>query len=261
MDSKNRLGRGLASIFNNQTKLSNITELSLDLITRNPYQPRSNFSSNEIKELATSIKTYGLIQPITVRKSNHNKYELISGERRLLAVKSIGIKKIPVFIKNVQDKNMLAIALVENIQRENLDPIDIAISFKNLIYDYNMSHEKLGKKLGKSRSSISNYIRLLKLDPIIQAGLRDKIISLGHAKAMINVANHEEQLEIYRLIIEQNLTVRETEKISRDKNIRAQKIVKAINVNLSDNFLKMENNLSTFFNKKSKSQNKKKWER
>ena len=250
MDSKNRLGRGLASIFNTQTKLNNITELSLDLITRNPYQPRSNFSNNEIKELASSIKTYGLIQPITVRKSNQNKYELISGERRLLAVKSIGIKKIPVFIKNVQDKNMLAIALVENIQRENLDPIDIAISFKNLIFDHNMSHEKLGKKLGKSRSSISNYIRLLKLDPIVQAGLRDKIISLGHAKAMINVTNHEEQLEIYKLIVEQNLTVRETEKISRHKNIRTKKTSKTLNINLSNNFLKMENNLSTFFNKK-----------
>ena len=113
-----------------------------------------------------------------------------------------------------------------------------------------MSHEKLGKKLGKSRSSISNYIRLLKLDPIVQAGLRDKIISLGHAKAMINITNHEEQLEIYKLIVEQNLTVRETEKISRQKNIRTKKTLKTFNINLSNNFLKMENNLSTFFNKK-----------
>ena len=213
MNKKNRLGRGLASIFNNQTTISSAQNIKIELIKRNPFQPRTNFTEKEISELANSIKTYGLIQPITVRENADKEYELISGERRLKAAKLIGLTQIPVFIKNIQNNNMLAVALVENIQRQNLDPIDIALSLEQLINNHKLTHETLGKRIGKSRSTISNYIRLLKLDPIIQAGIRDKMITMGHAKAIINIEDQARQLEIYQTIIKDNLSVRDTEQI------------------------------------------------
>ena len=216
MNNKNRLGRGLASIFNNQKDISTTTKINIDLIEKNPFQPRTNFTKTEITELANSIRTYGLIQPITVRQNTLNKFELISGERRLRAAKLIGLKEIPVFIKNIQNKNMLAVALVENIQRQNLDPMDIALSLDQLIKNYNLTHDTLGKRIGKSRSTISNYLRLLKLDPIIQAGVRDKMITMGHAKAIMNTENQTIQLEIYQTIIRDNLSVREAEKIVKN---------------------------------------------
>ena len=251
MNNKNRLGRGLASIFNNQKDISTTTKINIDLIEKNPFQPRTNFTEIEITELASSIKTYGLIQPITVRQNTHNKFELISGERRLRAAKLIGLKEIPVFIKNIQNKNMLAVALVENIQRQNLDPMDIALSLDQLIKNYNLTHDTLGKRIGKSRSTISNYLRLLKLDPIIQAGVRDKMITMGHAKAIMNIENQTIQLEIYQTIIKDNLSVREAEKIVKNNKLSISK-TRLTNNNLSIHYKKIENSLSDFFNEEIK---------
>lgn len=251
MNNKNRLGRGLASIFNNQKDISTTKKINIDLIEKNPFQPRTNFTEIEITELANSIKTYGLIQPITVRQNTHNKFELISGERRLRAAKLIGLKEIPVFIKNIQNKNMLAVALVENIQRQNLDPMDIALSLDQLIKNYNLTHDTLGKRIGKSRSTISNYLRLLKLDPIIQAGVRDKMITMGHAKAIMNIENQTIQLEIYQTIIKDNLSVRDAEKIVKNNKLTVSK-TRLTNNNLSIHYKKIENNLSDFFNEEIK---------
>ena len=251
MNNKNRLGRGLASIFNNQKDISTTKKINIDLIEKNPFQPRTNFTKIEITELANSIKTYGLIQPITVRQNTHNKFELISGERRLRAAKLIGLKEIPVFIKNIQNKNMLAVALVENIQRQNLDPMDIALSLEQLIKNYNLTHDTLGKRIGKSRSTISNYLRLLKLDPIIQAGVRDKMITMGHAKAIMNIENQTIQLEIYQTIIKDNLSVRDAEKIVKNNKLTVSK-TRLTDNNLSIHYKKIENNLSDFFNEEIK---------
>jgi len=249
---KSRLGRGLSSIFNtsntnSQSDGSFIEEIDIDLIKVNPFQPRTNIAKKELEELSNSIKVYGLIQPITVRKFNNREYELISGERRLRASILAGLKKVPVFIKNIKNNQMLEVALVENIQRQDLDPIEIGISLNQLIEEHNIKQDELGKKIGKSRSSISNYIRLLKLDPIIQAGLRDKIITMGHAKAIINIKNQNNQLELYEDIIKYKYSVRETENIVRNNKLNNSKRSVRNNEILSSEFKKIETELSSFF--------------
>ena len=249
---KSRLGRGLSSIFNTsntnyESESSLIEEIDINLIKVNPFQPRTNISKKELEELANSIRVYGLIQPITVRKFDNTEYELISGERRLRASILAGLKKMPVFIKNIQNNQMLEVALVENIQRQDLDPIEIAISLNQLIEEYNIKQDQLGKKIGKSRSTISNYIRLLKLDPIIQAGLRDKIITMGHAKAIINITNQNDQLELYQDIIKYKYSVRETEDIVRTNKLTNSKRSVQNNDILSSEFKKIEQELSEFF--------------
>jgi len=244
----NRLGRGLSSIFNRKQEHANnnASFVDLGLIQRNPFQPRLKIADKELQELANSIKTYGLIQPITVRKKE-NHYELISGERRLRASLLAGLNKIPVFIKEINNNQMLEVALVENIQRQDLDPIEIALSLDRLINEYNFTQEKLGKKIGKSRSSISNFIRLLKLDPIIQAGIKDKMISLGHAKTIINILNKEIQLEIYHQIMEKKLSVRDTELLVKShKGLSYRKEYKSKS-RLSNHYEKIQKNLSDFF--------------
>ena len=253
-NKKSRLGRGLSSIFNikqdvnlrNQNLIKNI---SINVIQTNPFQPRTHIAKKELNELCASIKQYGVIQPITVRNIAHNKYELISGERRLQASILAGLQEIPVFIKNINDNQMLEVALVENIQRQDLDPIEIALSLNQLIKEYNIKQDTLGKRIGKSRSTISNYIRLLKLDPIIQAGVRDKMITMGHAKAIINISNQEIQLNLYHLIIKNKLSVRETELIVKE-NRTNQIIQNKYSSKLSTHFQEIENSLSDFLNKK-----------
>ena len=256
MNKKSRLGKGLSSIFNIKKGLekqlsASIKNINIDLIKTNPFQPRTKISNKELYELSDSIRTYGLIQPITVRQDNNDTYELISGERRLRASKLAGLDRIPVFIKHVDNNQMLEVALVENIQREDLDPIEIALSLQHLINDYNLTHDKLAKKIGKSRSTISNYIRLLKLDPIIQAGIRDKIITMGHAKAIINIHNINKQLELYQTIIEKKLSVREVELLVKNNTLTSNKEPKK-KIFLSIHYQKIEENLSTFFNQKIK---------
>ena len=225
-NQKQVLGRGLSAILNdpdNLTKSINdknanetigkIIDLPLENIITNPKQPRTHFNEEALKELSNSIQELGIIQPITVRKLNKNNYQLISGERRYRASKLAGIKNIPSYIRVANDNELLELALVENIQRKDLDPIEIGLSYKRLIDEINLTQDQLSSRVGKKRSTITNYIRLLKLDPIIQTGIRDKFISMGHGRALVNVENNKEQIELYKKIVKKSLSVREVEKL------------------------------------------------
>ena len=189
---------------------------------------RQNFNQKDIDELASSIKELGLIQPITI-KTKDNRYELISGERRLRAFKILKLKSIPAYVRKVDDQASLEMALVENIQRKDLDPIEIAISYNRLIEELSISHEEMSKRVGKDRSTISNYIRLLKLDPIIQSGIRDNFISMGHGRSLINIKSKDTQLIIYEKILRKGLSVRQTEKIVKELNNK--KVLRVTNYN------------------------------
>ena len=226
---KQAMGRGLSALLkdpendiksindkNADKVVGNIIELELDLIEINPFQPRTSFNEETLNELASSIKELGIIQPITVRKLEYNKYQLISGERRLRASKLAGLKTIPSYIRIANDNDSLTMALVENIQRHDLDPIEIAISYQRLIDEIQLTQEQLSDKVGKKRSTIANYLRLLKLDPIIQSGIRDGFISMGHGRAIIGIENLEEQAAIYQKIVSQNLSVRDTEALVKN---------------------------------------------
>ena len=217
---KRVLGRGLSAILNdNEQKANNssvnFNDIDINLIKLNPNQPRTNFNQKDISDLASSIKELGLIQPITV-KEDHDNYELISGERRLRAFKQLSIKTIPAYVRNANDQTSLEMALVENIQRKDLDPIEIAISYSRLIDELNLSQDEMSKRVGKDRSTISNYIRLLKLDPIIQSGIRDNFISMGHGRCLINIESKDQQILIYEKILRKSLSVRQTEKIVKE---------------------------------------------
>lgn len=226
---KQALGRGLSALLKdpeNDIKsikdkgadkvVGNIVELELHAIEINPFQPRSNFNEETLKELAVSIKELGVIQPITVRKTAFDKYQLISGERRLRATKMAGLETIPAYIRIADDNESLMMALVENIQRHDLDPIEVAISYQRLMDEIQLTQEQVSERVGKKRSTIANYLRLLKLDPIIQTGIRDGFISMGHGRALINVENEEVQSNLYHKIISQNLSVRETETLVKN---------------------------------------------
>ena len=227
---KRVLGRGLSAIlsddennrFNNSDSSISFNEISVDSIDLNPFQPRTNFNKKDIDNLASSIKVLGLIQPITVKFDN-DRYELISGERRLRAFKLLKINNIPAYVRKADDQASLEMALVENIQRKDLDPIEIAISYSRLIEELNISQEDMSKRVGKDRSTISNYIRLLRLDPIIQSGIRDNFISMGHGRTLINIDSKEKQLIIYEKILRSGLSVRQTEKIVNDLNQNKKK--------------------------------------
>jgi ParB family chromosome partitioning protein len=221
---KQALGRGLSALLkdpendinsvsdkNADKVVGNIVELEIDAIGVNPFQPRSNFNDEALQELASSIKELGVIQPITVRKIQFNKYQLVSGERRYRASKLIGLKTIPSYIRIANDQESLEMALVENIQRQDLDPIEIALSYQRLIDEIELTQEKLSERVGKKRSTIANYLRLLRLDPIIQTGMRDGFISMGHGRTLVNVDKKQDQIAIYEKIIGKNLSVRDTE--------------------------------------------------
>jgi ParB family chromosome partitioning protein len=225
---KQALGRGLSALLkdpdndirsvsdkNADQLVGNIVELELSSIEVNPHQPRTSFNEESLRELASSIRELGVIQPITVRKLDFNKFQLVSGERRFRASKLIGLTSIPAYIRIANDQESLEMALVENIQRQDLDPIEIALSYQRLIEEVSLTQEELSDRVGKNRSTIANYLRLLKLDPIIQTGMRDGFISMGHGRALINVENPEVQLDIYERILRQNLSVRETESLVR----------------------------------------------
>lgn len=226
---KQALGRGLSALLkdpsndiqsaqdkNADTIIGNIVELDLDAIEINPFQPRTNFNEETLRELASSIKELGVIQPITVRKLEFNKFQLVSGERRFRASKLIGLKTIPAYIRIANDQESLEMALVENIQRQDLDPIEIALSYQRLIDEIALTQEQMSDRVGKKRSTIANYLRLLKLDPIIQTGMRDGFISMGHGRAIINIENQNDQLDIYEKIITDKLSVRATEQLVKN---------------------------------------------
>lgn len=233
---KQALGRGLSALLKDPSNdinsvqdknadkvIGNIVDLDIEAIEINPFQPRTNFNEEALRELASSIKELGVIQPITVRKLEFNKYQLVSGERRFRASKLIGLETIPAYIRIANDQESLEMALVENIQRQDLDPIEIALSYQRLIDEINLTQEQMSDRVGKKRSTIANYLRLLKLDPIIQTGMRDGFISMGHGRAIINIEDQNTQLAIYEKIITNKLSVRETEKLV--KNYHSSNIV------------------------------------
>ena len=217
---KQVLGRGLSALLkdnsidetNTNLVVGSIVEIELENIEVNPYQPRTYFDEESLRELASSIKELGVIQPITVRKID-DKFQLVSGERRFRASKLIGNKSIPAYIRTANDQEMLEMALVENIQRKNLDPIEVALSYQRLIDEIQLTQEELSVRVGKKRSTVTNYLRLLKLDPILQTGIRDGFISMGHGRALINIKNAADQLNIYEKILLDKLSVRQTEEL------------------------------------------------
>ncbi|MEI6866624.1 ParB/RepB/Spo0J family partition protein [Flavicella sp.] len=221
---KQALGRGLSALLNDNSStktndaysVGNIVELDLNIIEVNPFQPRSNFNEVALTELANSIKELGVIQPITVRKLDDNTFQLVSGERRFRASKLIGNKTVPAYIRTANDQEMLEMALVENIQRKNLDPIEIALSYERLVEEINLTQEELSTRVGKKRSTVTNYLRLLKLDPIIQTGMRDGFLSMGHGRALININHIDHQLVIYERILKEKLSVRQTEDLVKE---------------------------------------------
>lgn len=257
---KQALGRGLSALLqetpninsvsdqNADKVVGNIIEIELSSIEVNPYQPRTYFDEETLRELATSIKELGVIQPITVRKLQGNSFQLVSGERRFRASKLIGNKTIPAYIRIANDQEMLEMALVENIQRKNLDPIEVALSYQRLIDEIQLTQEELSTRVGKKRSTVTNYLRLLKLDPIIQTGMRDNFISMGHGRAMINVESTEDQLAIYEKILKEKLSVRQTEDLV--KNLKSGVIAKPKKVTVPTYVKNSKKEISTFFGHK-----------
>jgi ParB family chromosome partitioning protein len=226
---KQALGRGLSALLketptdiisasdkNADQLVGSILEIELKNIEVNPFQPRTYFDEEALSELANSIKELGVIQPITVRKLEGNKFQLVSGERRFRASKLIGHDTVPAYIRIANDQEMLEMALVENIQRKNLDPIEVALSYQRLIDEIQLTQEQLSVRVGKKRSTVTNYLRLLKLDPIIQTGMRDGFISMGHGRALINVDSTNSQLDIYSQILKGKLSVRQTEELVKN---------------------------------------------
>jgi ParB family transcriptional regulator, chromosome partitioning protein len=235
-EKRNALGRGLSALLNDSENvqqqsnnkkntatespevndLGSVNEIKLAEIEVNPFQPRTEFDQDALKELSESIKLQGLIQPITVRRLNAHSFQLISGERRFRASKLAGLTQIPAYIRTANDQQMLEMALIENIQRENLNAIEVALSFQRMIDECSLKQEELGERVSKNRSTVTNYLRLLKLPPAVQASIRDGQLSMGHAKALITIDDPAKQIYIHQHIIQQGLSVRKTEELVRD---------------------------------------------
>lgn len=212
---KPELGKGLRALLSQQEESShrdaNITELAITQIEANPSQPRNQFDQDALEELASSIKTFGLIQPITVRRLDAQQYQLISGERRWRACKLAGLKKVPAYIRTANDQELLEMSLVENIQRTDLNPLEVALSYQRLIDECKLTHEEMSGRIGKKRSTISNYVRLLKLAPVVQKAVRDELISMGHARVIAGLQNVDEQITLLEEVLKKDLSVRQTE--------------------------------------------------
>ncbi|MEO9258513.1 MAG: ParB/RepB/Spo0J family partition protein [Crocinitomicaceae bacterium] len=224
---KPALGKGLSALLENastditsksskEAVLGNIALISVSLIEANPFNPRTNFEVEALNELAESIREHGIIQPITVRKVGVDKFQLISGERRFRAAQIAGLEEIPAYIRVANDQAMLEMALVENIQREDLDAIEVALSYQRLIDECKLTQEQLSQKLSKSRSAITNFLRLLKLPALIQIGIRDGVISMGHARALVSAGDEKQQTKLFQLTVNEHLSVRQLENIIRD---------------------------------------------
>ena len=236
-NKKRGLGRGLDAILQSpETDITSadisgnyvagaIAQIEIDKIETNPFRPRTDFDENALTELAESIKKQGVIQPVTVRKMGYDKYQLISGERRLRASKLAGLKNIPVFIRVANDEQMLEMALIENIHRENLNAIEVAISYQRLLEECELTQDQLSEKVGKDRSTVANFLRLLKLPAEIQIAIRDGFITMGHAKALISISDKKKQLVILKRIIDEDLSVRQVEMLAREKTVKKQKNV------------------------------------
>ena len=265
LQRKTGLGKGLGALLQDDLKVTSsavknegsesgipsagsINFIKIDQIAVNPFQPRTDFDETALQELAESIQLQGLIQPITVRQVSKNQYQLISGERRLRASKIAGITGIPAYVRTANDQQMLEMALIENIQRENLNAIEVALSFQRMIDECNLKQEELGDRVSKNRSTVTNYLRLLKLPPVIQAGIRDGKISMGHARALVNVGDVDKQLYVFQEIIDKGLSVRMAEILVR--NIQEQikpKKGKGVGKQLDFQYQKIEDDLASKF--------------
>ena len=257
------LGRGLGALLqdsdnvNRQSRpapfetVSMMSEIHVEQIETNPFQPRTHFDEEAMQELAESIRYQGIIQPITVRQIGRDRYQLISGERRLQASKIAGLTHIPSYVRTANDQQMLEMALIENIQRENLNAVEIALSYQRLISDCGLKQEELGERVGKNRTTVNNYIRLLKLPPVIQAAVRDNQISMGHARAIINIDNFETQLKLFRKTVEEEWSVRRVEDEVRNLQLAPDAAPKARQANaLKQEFRTLQFKLSSLFGTK-----------
>jgi len=259
---KQALGRGLDAILKSpDTDITSkdisgnyvvgaVAELPIQSIEANPFQPRDHFEEQALNELAESIKHQGIIQPVTVRKLGYEKYQLISGERRLKASKIAGLKSIPAFIRVANDQQMLEMALVENIQRANLNPIEVAISYRRLIEECNITQEILGERVGKNRSTVTNYLRLLKLQPEIQLALQEEKISMGHARALLAMEEDDRRLQLLDEILRDNLSVRDIERISREEKQQKKVVTRKSNTPLPERFNRAQDNLKGVYQSK-----------
>ncbi len=238
-EKRKALGKGLSALLKDprveiesaddsgaEELVGSIAEIPVEDVEANRWQPRTFFDQEALNELAASILELGVIQPITVRRAKNKKYELISGERRLRAAKLAGLDRIPAYIRLANDQGMLEMALVENIQREQLDAIEVALSYQRLLDECQITQDEMSKRVGKKRSTVTNYLRLLKLPPIIQAGIRDRMLSMGHARALVNLEKEEWQLDIYKEIVSKGLSVRQVE--AKVQNLQKPDSVQAV---------------------------------
>lgn len=262
--NKSALGRGIGALLENAktditTKsienapvVGTIAMIPVNQIEANPFQPRTDFEETALQELVDSIKEHGIIQPVTVRKLGFDKYQLISGERRFRSSQLVGLKEIPAYVRIANDQAMLEMALVENIQRQDLNPIEVALSYKRLIDECNLTQEQLADKIAKQRSTITNFLRLLKLPAEIQLGLRDKTISMGHARALITIEDKDLQLALFAKTIEENLSVRDIEELAKygkvHTKVKAKLKKQKAPLSLSDK--KIQEKLEVLFNNK-----------
>ncbi len=257
MAKKTGLGRGLNALLDDsgsdslvmdRKKPAGIGAIPVSQIEVNPFQPREDFDEEALNELAESIKIHGIIQPITVRQLSEREFQLISGERRLQASKRAGLKEVPAYIRTADDQQMLEMALIENIQRENLNAIEVALSYQRLLSECNLKQEELGDRVGKKRATVNNYLRLLKLPEEIQAGLRDGQISMGHARTLVTIDSIDQQLDIFDKIVEQDLSVRKVEELVR--NLGREKATPEPKKASDPEILKLQVRLSSHFGTK-----------
>ncbi|MBP1665292.1 MAG: chromosome partitioning protein ParB [Bacteroidetes bacterium] len=258
MTKKNALGRGLGALIDGvekeilERKVEPNMDIALDSIDGNPFQPRTHFDDQTLEELAGSIKKLGIVQPLTVRETGNGRYQLIAGERRLRAARLAGLTHVPAYIRTADDQAMLELALVENIQREDLDAMEVAISFQRLIEECKLTQEQLSDRVGKQRSTIANYLRLLRLPAEIQLGIRNKHVMMGHARTLVNIENPKTQMDVYYRIIDGDLSVRQVEELVRmlqtekikdpAKNERKKK--------LNEDFIQLSEHLNRIFSTK-----------
>jgi ParB family chromosome partitioning protein len=255
---KQVLGRGLGALIDDASidlrpshQASAINEIDVNTIIANPYQPRKEFDDESINELAESIKQLGIIQPITVRKIDEDKYQLITGERRFRASKIAGLTTIPAYVRTADDMTLLEMALVENIQREDLNPIEIAISYQRLIEECNITQENLAERVGKKRSTVANYLRILKLPAQIQLGIREDKISIGHAKVLLNIDDEKLQIKVYNQILKKSLSVRQVEDLLKNLSADGTKIKKSdSDSSKGEEYKKLSEHLKNIFGSK-----------
>lgn len=269
-NKKDALGKGIRSLLqhidadlkstagNLKTELieqsTGVLRIPIDQVEVNPKQPRHDFEEKSLKELASSLKLHDIIQPLTVSKLTNGRFRLIAGERRLRAARMAGLKDVPVYVRQANDVQLLELSLLENLQRENLNSIEIALSYKRLMDELNYTQELVAEKMGKERSTVANYIRILKLPPDIQVAVRNGTISMGHARALVNVDLVDKQLSLFNEIKARSLSVRQTEELVKKAFAKSAKVKVAVNQVLPPAFKKIEDNLASAFNTRVKMQ-------